>query len=113
MFRGIKKAINGENPFAFPGSAASASGGGAGAKFNPLPKTSVIPGTGTVTGESGYASGNRTTTSGFSVPDGVTGATSKAVAEGMNTRKQIGSNMSTEEKIVAGVAAGFILNKIL
>ena len=99
-FRGIKKAIKGENPFAFPGSAASAGASGPSSKFNPLPKTNVIQGTGTVTGESGYASGNRTTTTGFSVPVGgatITNAGS-IVSEGMNTREQYGTNMSTLAK---------------
>ncbi|MBR20199.1 MAG: hypothetical protein CMA64_08680 [Euryarchaeota archaeon] len=97
-FRGIKKAIKGENPFAFPGSASSAAGSSS--KYNPLPKTNVIQGTGTVTGESGYASSNATT-KGFQVPGGVTGVSlhgSGAISEGLNTRTQIGSNMSTTIK---------------
>lgn len=104
--QGIKKALKGENPFAFPGSASSATGSSS--KYNPLPRTNIIQGTGTVVGESGNAiGGQRNTTSGFGV------TTSTAIPEGANTRTQIGANMSTTEKIVAGAAVGFIASKFL
>jgi hypothetical protein len=94
---GIKKAIKGENPFAFPGSDSASK-----QKFNPLPQSTKIKGTGIVVGESGNA---LTSSVGFGGPPGL-----DSVPVGNTTRAQIGSSMSTKEKILLGAVGGAVFS---
>jgi hypothetical protein len=120
--QGVRKALKGENPFAFPGSA----GQSVARKFNPLPKTNFITGTGTVTGEDGNAvQGTQPFAAGpmaYLQADASGGAGSVASAGGMefggmgvpeggNSRVQSGFNMSTMTKsLIVGAAAGAIMD---
>ena len=129
---GVKKALKGENPFAFPGA-----GAGNSLKYNPLPKTNTLQGTSTVYNEQGNAftgSGQVITggpagisfsvngTSGSLVPtenggkftvtkpDGTTETiTAGITTEGQNTRVQVGHNMSTMDKSILAAGAGMVL----
>ncbi len=132
--QGVKKALKGENPFAFPGSGSS---GANKLKYNPLPRTNTLGGSATVYNEQGGAvtgSGQVITggpagmsfsingTSGSLVPtenggkftvtkpDGTTETiTAGITSEGQNTRVQVGHNMSTADKTVLAASAGMVL----
>lgn len=97
--QGIKKALKGENPFAFPGTESNGK-----LKYNPLPESSTLAGTAEVYGEQGEAIGNpniaQLTQPAFVPADGT--------AEGSNSRVQVGANMSTQEKVALAAVGGFL-----